>query len=212
MRREKMQEALKTGTTTVGIVTKDAIIVAADKRATAGGMVADKNITKVLQLNDRMIVTIAGVVSDIQLLIKYLKAELKLKDFKTGTQSSVKEAANLLAGFNYSGLRSQGAIAEILLAGSDPAGVHLYQVTFDGALMPVDEYEVSGSGTPFALAVIETLYKPGMSEADGIALAKRALTAAIERDTASGNGYDIWTVNKQGAQHKETVRLKNVPQ
>lgn len=203
---------LKTGTTTVGIVTKDAIILGADKRATAGGMVADKNVTKVLPINPRMIVTIAGVVSDIQLLVKYIRAELKLKDLKTGTLSSVKEAANLLSSFNYSGLRGQGSIAEFLLAGVDQSGTHLYQVTFDGAVMPVDEYEVTGSGTPFALAVIESAYKPGLSEAEGIALAKKGIQAAIERDTASGNGYDIWVVNKSGTQHKETVRLKNTPQ
>lgn len=205
-------DTLKTGTTTVGIVTKDAIILGADKRATAGSMIADKNVTKILQINDRMIVTIAGVVSDIQLLVKYIKAELKLKDFKTGTLSSVKEAANLLASFNYSGLRGQGSIAEFLFAGADTSGVHLYQITFDGAVMPVDEYDVTGSGTPFALAVVESSYKPAMTEADGIVLAKRALTAAMERDTASGNGYDIWVVTTSGAQHKETVKLKNVPQ
>jgi proteasome beta subunit len=205
-------DVTKTGTTTVGIVTKDGIVIAADKRATAGGMIADKNVTKVIPVNERMILTIAGVVSDAQLLVKYIKAEIKIKDLKTGMPSSVKAAANLLASFNYSGLRYQGSIAQFLFAGTDQDGPQLYQVTFDGAVMKVDDYEVTGSGTPFALAVIESMWKPNMTEADGIALAKKGITAAMERDTASGNGYDIFAVTKQGVQHRETVRLKSVPQ
>lgn len=70
-------ERRKTGTTTVGIVAKDAIVLAADKRATAGYYIAEKNVTKILPINDRMMVTITGVVSDIQLMIKYIRAELK---------------------------------------------------------------------------------------------------------------------------------------
>jgi proteasome beta subunit len=203
---------IKTGTTTVGIVTKDAVILAADKRATAGNMIMDKNVTKVIPINERLIVTIAGVVSDIQLLVKYLKAEIKIKDLKTGFPGTVKSAANLLAQFNYGGLRGQGSIAQFLLAGTDQMGPQLYEVTFDGAVMQCDQYEVTGSGTPFALAVIETLYKEGMSVDEGVALAKRALTASMERDSASGNGYDIFVITKNGIEHKETVRLKSVPQ
>ena len=205
-------EVLKTGTTTVGIVAKDAVILGADKRATAGSYIADKNVTKVMPISDRMLVTISGVVSDIQLLVKYIKAELKLKDYKTGMQTSVKAAANLLASFNYSGLRSQGSIAHFILAGLDSEGVHMYEVGFDGTVFEVTEYEVSGSGSPYAMGVLEGYYKAGLSEADALGLAKKALTAAIERDAGSGNGYDLFVINKSGVHHKETVHLKSVPQ
>lgn len=202
----------KTGTTTVGIVTKDAVILGADKRATAGGMVASKNVTKVIPINDRIIVTMSGVVSDVQLIIKYIRAELKLKDLKSGMQSSIKSAANLLASFNYSGLRSQGSIAHFLLAGYDHSGSHLYQVTFDGVVEEILDYEATGSGSVFALPVIESQFRPGMTEAEGLALAKRGLQIAMERDTASGNGYDLWVVSKTGLIHKEAVQLKSVAQ
>lgn len=198
----------KTGTTTVGIVTKDAIILGADKRATAGHYIAEKDVTKVIPINDRMMVTITGVVSDIQQLIKYIKAELKLKDLKTGTDSSVKAVANLIAGFNYSGLRTQGSIAGFLLAGTDHEGVHLYEISVDGVIVKVKEYESTGSGSPYALAVIESNYKAGISEADAIALAKKAIAQAIERDAGSGNGYDIFVINKQGITHNATVILR----
>ncbi len=201
----------KTGTTTVGIVAKDSIVLAADKRATAGYYIAEKNVTKILPINDRMLVTITGVVSDIQLMVKYIRAELKLKELKTGMPTSLKAAANLIAGFNYSGLRSQGSIAGFLLAGADSEGVHLYEITIDGVVSPIENFEATGSGTPYAIAVLETHYKAGMSENDAVTVAKKAITTAIERDTGSGNGYDVYVVNKQGALHRETVHLRNMP-
>jgi proteasome beta subunit len=198
----------KTGTTTVGIVTKDAIVLGADKRATAGGYIAMKDVTKIVPINDRMIVTITGVVSDIQQLIKYIRAELKLKDLKTGMPSRIKAVANLMASFNYSGLRSQGSVAGFLLAGSDHEGVHLYDISVDGVVTEIKDYESTGSGSPYAIAVIESQYKPTITEVDAVALAKRAIATAIERDTGSGNGYDIFVVNKGGVQHRETVAIR----
>src|SRR3989338_898030 len=100
-----MEELLKTGTTTVGIVCKDGIVLAADKRATAGTMIVDKRAEKVHQLNDDFAVTIAGNVSDAQLLIKLMRAELKLKEVRTNKRTSAKEAANLLGGLLYSNIR-----------------------------------------------------------------------------------------------------------
>lgn len=125
--------------------------------------------------------------------------------------TSVKATANLISGFNYNGLRSQGSIAGFLLAGSDHEGVHLDEVTIDGVVSPIENFEATGSGTPYAIAVLETQWKPGISEADAIVVAKKAVATAIERDTGSGNGYDVFVINKNGAQHRETVHLRNTP-
>ena len=91
-----MKEQLKTGTTTLGIVCKDGVVLAADKRATAGHMIVDKRTLKVHKITDDVAVTIAGTVSDAQLLIKLIRAELKLKEIRTTKQATAKEAANLL--------------------------------------------------------------------------------------------------------------------
>ena len=87
---------IHTGTTTIGIVCKDGIILAADKRATAGHMIVDKQAEKVHVISDDFAVTIAGSVSEAQLLIKLIRAELKLKEVRTNKRPSAKEAANLL--------------------------------------------------------------------------------------------------------------------
>jgi proteasome beta subunit len=75
----KDNEIMKTGTTTLGIKCKDGIVLAADKRATAGNFIANKKVDKVLEVSKNMALTTAGSVSDIQLLVKLLKAELRLK-------------------------------------------------------------------------------------------------------------------------------------
>ena len=205
------QEMLKTGTTTVGIICKDAIILAADKRATAGHLIADKNAKKVHTINENMGLTIAGSVSDTQLLIKLVKAELKLKDFRVGRATSVKEAANLLSGMVYGNIRKMSVmpgISHFLFAGRDRSGLSLYDIFPDGSLTPITNFVSSGSGSVFAYGVLETLYKDDMSTDEGIQLAVKAVNAALQRDSASGNGLSMIKITKEGG--VEEVMSKDV--
>jgi proteasome beta subunit len=201
-----MNEQLKTGTTTVGIVCKDAIILAADKRATAGHFIADKRVDKVVKINEWMAVTTAGSVSDIQLLVKYLKAEIKLKEIRTQRQATSKEAANLLAGMVYSNIRGYSMIPGVthfLFAGYDRETA-LYDLYPDGSLTKVDDFVSSGSGSVMAYGVLETMWKKDMTEQEAMSLAIKCINAAIQRDSASGNGIDIFIINKNGVKKAET--------
>lgn len=195
-----MTEQLKTGTTTVGIVCRDGIVLAADMRATAGTMIVDKRAEKVHILSDDFAVTIAGMVSDAQLLIKLIRAELKLKEMRTGKHPSAKEAANLLAGMQYSNIRRPSmlpGIAHFLMGGKDTSGVYLYDLFPDGSVTKINDYVSSGSGSVFALGVLETQYKPEMGISEGISLAVKAINTALQRDSASGNGINVVIVNNQ---------------
>ncbi|MBN1386116.1 proteasome subunit beta [Candidatus Woesearchaeota archaeon] len=194
-----MEKELKTGTTTVGVVCKDGVVLAADKRATAGFMVANKKTEKIIKINDDVALTTAGTVSDVQLLVKLLKAELKLKEIRTGRKLQVKEAANLLAGMVYSNIRKFSVIpgvSHFILGGKDSSGVYIYDLYPDGSLAEVDDFISSGSGSVYALGVLETLYKPSMSLDDGIKLSIKAVNAAMQRDVASGEGIDVMTITK----------------
>ena len=126
---------MKTGTTTVAIVAKDCIILAADKRATAGNFIAGKKVDKILPVADKMALTTAGSVSDIQLMVKLIKAELSLRKLKNGRPNRVKEAANLVSGMVYNNIRKLTMIPGIvhfLFAGFDDTGAHLYDIYPDG--------------------------------------------------------------------------------
>lgn len=192
---------MNTGTTTVGIVCNDGLVLAADKRATSGYLIAYKKFEKVIRITDSIAVTVAGTVSDVQLLVKYLRAELKLKDIRTGKVSSVKEAANLLATFVYGNIRRMSMIVGVshfVLGGKDSEGFHLYDISPDGSIALIDDYASTGSGSVMAFGVLETLYKPGLSVDEGVKLAAKSVNAAVQRDIASGNGIDIFTITKDG--------------
>ncbi len=196
------EDLLKTGTTTIGIVCKDGVVIAADKRSTAGGMVANKKQLKLVQIADNMVVAYAGLVSDAQLTARLIRAEIKLKDVQTGRLTTVKEAANLLAGMLYSLIRRPSmvpGVVAVLLVGSDAHNGHqLYNIGIDGSLTPKDDFDSEGSGSVFALGVLESQYKKNLGVDEGIELAVKSVNAALQRDIASGNGCDVWVVNEHG--------------
>jgi proteasome beta subunit len=194
-------EMLKTGTTTVAIVGKDCVILAADKRATAGNFIAGKKVDKVLPVSEYMALTTAGSVSDIQLLVKLIKAELTLRKLRTGRENKVNEAANLVAGLVYSNIRKFTVIPGIvhfLFAGFDSEGTHLYDIYPDGSITDVDDFVCSGSGGTFAFGVLDAQYTKDLSQDKCVDLAVKCVNSALQRDSASGDGIDVVVINKDG--------------
>ncbi len=209
----KDNEIMKTGTTTLGIKCKDGIVLAADKRATAGNFIANKKVEKVLEVTKNMALTTAGSVSDIQLLVKLLKAELRLKSIRTRREPNVKESANLLAGMVYRNVRQFTMIpgvSHFVFAGHDTSGFHLYDLYPDGSLTESDEFLSSGSGSVMAYGVLETQYEEDMSVDEAVKLAIKAVNAALQRDSASGNGIDVVVIDTQGVKKILTKELNTI--
>jgi proteasome beta subunit len=202
---------IKTGTTTLGIVCKDGVVLAADMRATAGNFISNKNTEKVFPIADNLAITIAGLVSDAQLLSKIIKSEVKLKQIRLKDEVSVKEAANLLAGMSYDNIRRPSMVAGIvgfLMAGFDKSGAHLYEIGVDGSIFEQETFCSDGSGSVFAYGVLESHYKNDMSVSEGIELAKKSLKTAISRDSASGDGFNILVIDKNGVKKVHTQKLE----
>lgn len=201
---------MKTGTTTVGIVCKDCVVLAADTRATMGHFIADAKVDKVLPISDRMAITIAGTASSAQIIAKHIQSELKLTSIKSGRDATVKEAANLLRNWTYGLIRRPSMVpdvAHIILAGTDKYGVHLYEIGADGFLGKDEQYRVSGSGTMLVLGVLEQQYKEGLSQEEGVKLAERCVDTAIQRDAASGNGINVFVIDKEGVRKVLSKRV-----
>lgn len=204
------EDVVKTGTTTMGIVCKDGVVLAADKRATAGSMIVGKRFDKIYQVDDLIAVTIAGMVSDAQLLVKLIKAEIRLRKVRTNVEMSVKEAANLIAGMTYSNVRRFSmfpGIVGFLVAGKDSEGFKLYNIGVDGSITEEPDFTSDGSGSVFAYGVLETMYKKGISIDEGKKLALKSLNAALQRDSASGSGIDIFTITKEGVKKAVSKEL-----
>ncbi len=191
----------KTGTTTVALVCQDGLVLAADKRVTQGNFIASKKAEKVFPIYDFMAVTVAGGVSDIQLVVKLIKAELKLKEVRTNKKPGAKEAANLLSGIIYSNIRKMSVIpgiTQFLLGGKENGNFKLFDLGVDGSILEIDDFIASGSGQEFALGVFETLYQPDMTVEQGTELALKAVNAGMQRDSASGDGIDVVTITQAG--------------
>jgi proteasome beta subunit len=198
---------VKSGTSIVGIVCKDGVILAGDRRTTAGGqIVMSKRSDKVIQINDYIAVAGTGVSSDIDLSQRVLAAELRLKDLKTKSQTTVKEAANLYGLMSYRNIRTPSMIPSMvgtLLAGVNEDGsTELYTIEPAGGVYKVEDYDANfGSGMPYILGLLERQYKKDMSVKEGVELAKECIKAAMERDPASGNGIDVFAITKEGVRH-----------
>ncbi len=203
----------KTGTTTVALVCKDGVVLCADKRVTSGYLVAFKKYEKIVQITDNIAVTVAGTVSDVQLLTKLLSAEIRLKDIRTNRTVTVKEAVNLLSSMVYNNIRKMSmipGISHFIVGGKDTTGIHVYDIGADGSVTYIDDYTSSGSGSVMAYGVLETLYKNGLTVEEGVKLGAKAINAAVQRDIASGNGIDIVSVTKDGVKKvlSKTVEIK----
>ncbi len=206
MNEEISKNILKSNTSLVGIVCKDSVILAADRRVTAGNLVMDKSYRKIIKINDSILVAFTGSVSDAQLVNKVLAAELRLKELRTKTKATIEEAANLLASMTYRNIRTPTMIMSIvgtLIAGVDETGeTSLYTIEPAGGVYKVKEYDANfSSGMPFILGLLERQFKKDLSVEEGIELAKECIKSSTQRDVGSGNGIDIFAITKDGIKH-----------
>lgn len=197
MDMEKKIEKLKTGTTTVGIIAKDAIVLGADRKATMGYLVASKDAKKILQLDDHVAMTIAGVVGDAQALERYIKAEFRLYELNESSKISINAAASLVANILYS-RRFYPYIVQLIVGGYD-GKPGLFSFDPSGGMSEESEYFATGSGSVMALGVLEDKYKKNMAIDDAKRLVARAVSAATKRDIASGgSGIDLVVIDEKG--------------
>lgn len=206
MDNELKNSILKTGTTILGIVCKDGIVMAADRRSTAGNLVMSKNVLKAVQINDYLVMSGTGNASDIEMQKKVIAAHLKLKELHSKSRPTVKQAANLVGAVTYSSIRQPSMIPSIvgtLVAGFNEDGsAELYTIEPAGTAMYVEDYDANfGSGMPFVLGLLERQYKKGMSVKEGVELAVEAIKSSTQRDVGSGNGIDVFTITKDTITH-----------
>lgn len=185
-------ETLNTGTTTIGFKFKDGVIIASERRATMGHVIAHSHVQKVYKIADNIGMTIAGLVGDAQLMVRYMQSEIALYSMKKGSQITVNAAATLVAN-----VIRQGFYLQLLVGGYDQTGGHVYSIDGAGGYIE-DDYTVTGSGSSFAMGVLESRFKKDMSESAGVDLAITALNSAIRRDSASGDGMLISVIDKKG--------------
>ena len=188
----------KTGTTTVGLVCRDGVVLAADKKATFGNLIASKDTDKIYPLDEHIAMTIAGLSGDAQALVRYMSAELKLFSIENKRKISVKGAATLLSNILH-GNKYYPFYVQLIVAGFDSSGPAIFDLDPVGGTEQEKKFFSTGSGSPMVFGVMEDSYRENMSIEDAVKLAVRAVKAATERDTASGgHAIDVVTITKSG--------------
>ncbi len=204
MDNELKNSILKTGTTVMGIVCKDGIVMAGDRQVTGGQtIIMQKNFRKVNQINDYLVISWTGGLADAVMLTKLISAELRLKELKSKKRPTVKEAANLVAMITFRSIRQPSMIPSIvgtLIGGFNEDGTtELYSVEPAGSAYKIEDYDANfGSGMPYVLGLLERQYKKDMTIKEGVELSIEALKSSTQRDVGSGYGIDVWAITKEG--------------
>ena len=206
MDKDLKKNILSTGTSLVGIVCEGGIVMASDRKVTLGGqLVADKNFKKTRQINDYLVMSMAGTVSDAQVNSKLIRAQLNLKKLRDKKRPTVKESANFISTMKFQNIRRPAMIPAMvsnLVAGFDEdGGTVFYNITPDGAIVKVIDYDASGSGMPYIFGLLERQYKKNLTIKEAVDLAVEAIKSSSERDTASGSGIDVFTIKSDGIKH-----------
>jgi len=205
--QENIEKLALKGTTTVGVVCTDGVILSSDTRVTMGYFVAHKQGKKIYQIDDHIGMTISGGVADAQYVVEVLKVNAKLYKLNNGRPMPIKSAARLVSNVLFS---ARGALmAQILVGGFDTTGPHVFSLDPLGSLIE-EKCVATGSGSPIAYGVLEDKYKEGQPIKEVLPVVVRAVDSAMKRDIASGNNYDIAVITKDeyrslGAEEKKAI-------
>lgn len=193
------------GTTTVGITCKDGVVFASERRASMGNMVAHKVAEKIFKIDNHIAATIAGSVADAQSLMKIISAETALYRLRNGKDISLEAAAAVSSNI----LHSSPAYVQTLIGGVDDTGASIYSLDAAGGMIK-DTFISTGSGSTFAYGVLEDRFHEDITVEEAKELALRAIKAATERDTYSGNGFLVAEVTKDGYKMLEKEEVESI--
>ncbi len=185
------------GTTTIGIVCADGVVVGADSRATMDTFIASSEARKVFKIDNNLALTIAGVVGDAQEIVRILKVNNELYKMNENKPLSPRAAASLLSIVLQENKMMPYYVGLVLggLNGDEP---QLYSLDAVGGLTQESKFAATGSGSLTALGYLEDMYKKGVTTKDAVKGVARALAIAMKRDSATGDNMTVVAITKSG--------------
>jgi proteasome beta subunit len=186
------------GTTTIGVVCRDGVILGTDTRATMGTYIASKRAKKVYQIAGNLAMTIAGGVAVAQKVVEILKVNSRLYELEKNRPMPVGSAARLVSNLLFQNREVGMPLPmQALVGGFDETGPHVFNLDPYGSL--IEEKMVStGSGSPFAYGVLEAEFSENSSVQEMLPVVVRAVDAAMKRDVNSGDSFDVAVIDGSG--------------
>src|ERR671915_473182 len=191
------------GATVVGISYNDGVILAADKRVSFGNFVVNKNIKKTFTVTDHVGAACAGMVADMQVLVRQVEALAKIRKLETRREVPPNSVAKLMSVIMFE-RRYFPLLTQVVVGGYD-VKPQIYTLDPLGSLLP-DEYAAVGSGAEMALGVLDAQYTSNMNEEDARNLAIKSIKSSIQRDASSGDGIDILIISNKG-KNEESIKV-----
>jgi len=184
------------GTTTVGVVSSNGVILSSDTRVTMGYFIAHKKGKKIYKIDDHIAMTISGSVADAQRVVDILIARAQLYKIDFGRAIPVKAASRLIANLLFSS-RYAPLVAQVLIGGIDDTGSHVFSLDPLGSLTE-EKCVATGSGSPIAYGVLEDKYREGIPTKELLPIVVHAVKAAMKRNMATGDSFDVAIIDKDG--------------
>ena len=202
----QLSEYYLPGATTIGVVCKDGVILAAECRVTYGYFVMSKSGKKVFKIAEKIGAACAGIVADMQILTREVGAYLNLYTYEREQSVTVRTAAKLMGSMLFE-RRYFPYLAQTIVGGMDEAGPKLFVLDPLGSVIE-DKFTAVGSGAEIAMGLLETDYKDGMAVEDAKGLVRKAVKAASARDIGSGEGIDMLIITNSGIREEHEAVLK----
>lgn len=196
--KDVVNQLVMKGTTTIGLVCKDGVILASDTRVTMGSYVAHKHGKKIYKVADHLAMTISGSVADAQRTVDMLKANAELYKLNKGRPMPVNSAARFIANLLFSA-RGAPLVAQVVIGGIDDAGPHVFSLDPFGSLTE-ETCVATGSGSPIAYGVLEDEYQEDKHSKDVLPVIVRSVDSAMKRDPSSGDSFDVAVITQEGYQ------------
>lgn len=182
------------GTTIVALVHSTGVVMAGDRRATMGNIIASRDIEKVFPADDLSVVGIAGTAGLAVEMVKLFQVELEHFEKLEGHTLSLEGKANRLTNLIRAnlGMAMQGLAVVPLFAGvdSDTGLGRIFSYDVTGGRSNETGYASTGSGSMFARGSLKKRYTHGVTEDEAIRLSVEALYDAADDDSATG-GPDL---------------------
>ncbi len=183
------------GATAVGITYDNGILLASEKRVSYGNFVVNKNTKKTFTVTDHVGAACAGMVADMQVLVRQVSALSKIRRLETRRDVQPNSVAKLMSVIMFE--RRYFPLLTQVIVGGITDKPEIYTLDPLGSVLP-DKYAAVGTGAEMALGVMDADYSENLDEEKATTLALRSIRSSIQRDSASGDGIDILIINKDG--------------
>jgi proteasome beta subunit len=184
------------GATAVGITYNDGVLLAAEKRVSYGNFVVNKNTKKTFNVTDHVGAACAGMVADMQVLVRQVSALSKIRKLETRRNVEPNSVAKLMSVIMFE-RRYFPLLTQVVVGGVTAGKPEIYTLDPLGSVLP-DRYAAVGTGAEMALGVMDAEFNDNLDEEKATNLALKSIRSSIQRDSASGDGIDILIINKNG--------------